>query len=237
VRWIPVWDANLLRLRSLAVRSARGAVIAIGEDHSVPTPGWCAAILRAHAEHPAAAAVAGCLVNATDRTVAGRANFLAFAAQYAPPMPSLPDNQPPPASTLSFKRDALAALDDAPGSLESEVIPRLFREGRITPDDRVVVEHHQDFGILWSVGNSFASARSSYGYARPRLEPAQRWEVVRWVLTRMPAVLWRDTRDARGKVQRLGRDLPAIAVIQAAAVAGGAVGTLAGPGRAPERVA
>jgi hypothetical protein len=30
-------------------------------------------------------------------------------------------------------------------------------------DDRIVVRHGQDHGILWSVGNAFARARSGYG--------------------------------------------------------------------------
>jgi hypothetical protein len=236
VRWIAVCDTNLLRLRSVAVRAARGAIVAIGEDHAVPRPGWCEAILRAHSEHPNAAAVAGCLVNATDRTVAGRANFIGFAAQYSPPMPSLPRQQPPPASTVSFKREVLDELGDSTGRLESDLIPRLFREGRIAADDRVLVEHHQDKGILWSAQNAFASARAGYGYGRLRQE-AHRRDVVRWVLTRMPSVLWQDARDGRAKTRYRRRDLPAIALIQASAVAGATLGTLKGPGRAPDRVA
>ena len=237
VRWIAMSDTNLLRLRSVAVRAARGAVVAVGEDHAVPRPGWCEAILRAHSEHPNAAAVAGCLVNATDRTVAGRANFVGFAAQYSPPMPSLPRQQPPPASTLSFKREALDELGDSTGRLESDLIPRLFREGRIAADDRIIVEHHQDKGILWSAQNAFASARAGYGYERLRREPAHRWDIVRWVLTRMPGVLWRDARDGCEKTRYQRRDLPAVAVIQAGAIAGATLGTLIGPGRAPDRVA
>ena len=237
VRWIAVCDTNLLRLRSIAVRAARGAVVAIGEDHAVPRPGWCEAILRAHSEHPSAAAVAGCLVNATDRTVAGRANFIGFAAQYSPPMPSLPRQQPPPASTLSFKREVLDELGDSTGRLESDLIPLLFREGRIAADDRVLVEHHQDKGILWSAQNAFASARAGYGYGRSRREPGRRRDIVRWVLTRMPRVLWHDARDGRAKTRYRRRDLPAIALIQTSAVAGATLGTLGGPGRAPDRVA
>jgi hypothetical protein len=192
---------------------------------SAPTP-----------EHPDAAAVVGCLVNASDETLSGRANFVAFAASYAPPMPSLP-SVPPPVSTLSFKRDALVDLTDAPGALESELIPRLFAERRMVADDRVVVAHHQDFGVVWSIWNAFASARSGYGSARSRLDPADRRRVARWIVTHMRRRLWRDSCDARGKTRRLRRDAPVIAVIQGAAVAGAAFGILVGPGRGPHRVA
>jgi len=151
-------------------------------------------------------------------------------------MASLP-SVPPPVSTLSFKREALTELTDTPGALESELIPRLFAEGRMVADDRVVVGHHQDFGVVWSIWNAFASARSGYGYARSQLDPLERRRVARWVLAHMTRQLWRDSRDAGGRSRRLRRDVPFIAVIQTAAVVGAVFGILAGPGRGPRRVA
>ena len=110
VRAISSTEADILALRKLGIEAARGEVVAIGEDHAVPRSDWCEAVLRAHAEHPEAAAIVGCLVNATDATLAGRANFLAFASAWQPPMPALPPDRPPPSSTLSFKRDALESV-------------------------------------------------------------------------------------------------------------------------------
>ena len=137
-------------------------------------------MIRAHAEHPEAAAVAGCLVNATDATVVGRANFLAFAAAWQPPMPTLPGGRPPPASALSFKRDALEGIGShEPGWLEGELIPSLFEEGLMAADDRIVVDHHQDHGGLWSLVNGFHSARCSYGRHRDGLTPAARRRLAR----------------------------------------------------------
>src|SRR5262249_45304077 len=152
-----------------ALIEARGAIVAIGEDHAVPRPGWCEAVIRAHAERPEAPAIVGCLVNATDATVAGHANFLAFAAPWQPPMPTLPPKRPPPSSTLSLKRSALEGIEDeAPGWFEAGLLPALFEEGRLVADDRIVVDHHQDHGGLWSVVNAFHSARSSYGFERSK---------------------------------------------------------------------
>ena len=60
VRTIPLREADMLQLRLRGVLEARGSIVAIGEDHSVPAPGWSGAVLRAHTEHPDAPAIVGC---------------------------------------------------------------------------------------------------------------------------------------------------------------------------------
>ena len=52
VRVIAEDDRDLLRLRLRAIRESRGEIVAIGEDHAVPRPDWCEAILRAHRDTP-----------------------------------------------------------------------------------------------------------------------------------------------------------------------------------------
>ena len=236
VRWISIADRNLLRLRLRAIREARGNVVAIGEDHAVPEPGWCDAVLRAHAEHPRVPVVVGCLVNATHRTVAGRANFLAFAAPYSPPMPTLPAGRPPPVSTLSFKRSALDGLDDTVGRLETEIIPNLYATGQMVADDRIRFDHYQDHGLVWSVRNVYSVTRAAYGSSDDRSDPERRKEVARWLITKAVSRHWRDARVADGVVHRT-RDLAAVAVIVSAVAVGGVVGTYLGPGRAADRIA
>jgi hypothetical protein len=236
IRWISMADPNLLRLRATAVRAGQGEIIAIGEDHAIPRPGWCEAILRAHTEHPEAAAIVGCLINATAATVAGRANFLAFAAPYAPPMLALPANRPPPVSTLSFKRHALTDLGEATASLETELIPRLYHDGRMVTDPRIRVDHYQDHGLWWSVRNAFSVTRAAYGYANDRDSPQRRREIARWLLRHAPASHWRDAQPAAGRGFRAQVDLAAAGLISVAGALGGIAGTYAGPGRAPERM-
>jgi len=237
IRWISVTDPNLLRLRARAARAAQGEIIAIGEDHAVPHPGWCEAVLRAHAEHPEAAAIVGCLINATTATTAGRANFLAFAAPYAPPLLALPAHRTPPVSALSFKQDALTDLGDATGSLETDLIPRLYFGGRMVADPRIRLDHYQDHGLSWSVRNLFSVTRSAYGYAQNRDTPQRRWEIARWLLRNVPGPHVRDARAAAGRGFRARVDLGATGLICVAGALGGIVGTYAGPGRAPERMA
>jgi hypothetical protein len=233
VRVLPVDDDNIFRLRLVGIRAARGEVVAVGEDHAVPRPDWCEALIRAHAERPDVPVIAGCLVNATTRTVGGRGNFLAFAAPYEPPMPELPRLRPPPLSALSFKRDALRELDDTLGGFEAVLVPRLFAEGRMAADDRIVVDHHQDHGLVWPIVNGFHGARAAYGYLRAQQGARERLYQARWSLTNWPRRLLREARDQSAR----RADLALVALVGLGVGVGAAVGSLAGPGRSPDRVA
>jgi hypothetical protein len=235
---VRVRSRDILELHRRGVEAARGEVVAMGEDHAVPRPDWWQGVIRAHAENPQVPAIAGCLVNATDATVSGRANFLAFAAPWQPPMPTLPLRRPPPCSALSFKRWALEPATEKPaGWLEAELIPAAFGAGEMLADERIVVDHHQDHGLLWAIRNAFHSARSSYGYERERLPPRQRWRVARWALANVPP---RQREEAREGA--FGRALPwgersLIAVLGYAHMVGAVVGVLVGKGSSPDRLA
>jgi hypothetical protein len=226
-------DANVLSLRRLAFDAARAEVIAVGEDHAVPTPEWCRAVLRAHREHPDAPVVAGCLVNGTARTAAGRANFLGFAAPFMPPMRAL--DRPPPVSALSFKRRALLEAESGPGAIESVLVPRFFADGAMVIDDRIVVIHHQDHGLRWTLVNAYCNTRANYGYAS-RQADFDRRTTIRWIATGMCARQWREAWAARHEFKGVAAAV-LTAVVCLATTAGAFVGVLVGPGRAAERVA
>ncbi len=225
-------DGDLYRLRLAGIEAARGAIVAIGEDHAIPRPDWCEAIIGAHRERPETAAVAGCLVNATDRTLSGRSNFLAFAAAFAPPLAEPPD-RPPPCSAVTVKARALSESLGRPGHFEAVLIPRLMREGRLAFDERIVSDHYQDNGLRWSIANAYHSARASYGYARGELGARARVSGAWWSALNWPRLLYREAQPHA--TARL--DLAVVRVLAVAAGLGGAVGVLAGPGRSPRKVA
>lgn len=238
-RLVPVEDRDIYRLRAIGIREAQGEVIAIGEDHAVPRPDWCEAILRAHAEHPHVPAVLGCLVNATIATVSGRANFLAFAAPFEPPMPTVPTRRAPPLSALSLKRSVFDDLDEWVGEFETELVPRLCREGLLISDDRIVVDHYQDHGIAWSIRNGFHGARASYGYLRSQVDWPQRYRHALRAISTWPRWLVREARQATSGAggSQSPMDIAVVAAIAMGVGLGGAFGSLIGPGRSPDRVA
>ena len=153
-------------------------------------------------------------------------------------MAELPDLRPPPASALSLKRDVLEGISSRPpGWFEAELLPALFAEGRMVADDRVVVDHYQDHGALWSVLNAFHGSRAAYGYLRGQLEPAERRRLARWTVDGIPR---RVRRQARAATAPEGMGALEAALVTAIGVAnglGGTVGALLGPGRSADRVA
>ncbi|HVU72914.1 MAG TPA: hypothetical protein VHE83_08125 [Mycobacteriales bacterium] len=225
---------DIFALRQAGYEQARGAVVATGEDHAVPRPDWCAAIIRAHAEHPEVPMVVGCLANGTARTLAGRANFLAFAAPFEPPMPALRGGRPAPSSALSVKRAVLEDCRGRKGHFEAEVIPRLFADGAFVSDDRIVADHHQDHGLRWAVVNGYHSARSSYGLGRSGIAARTRVRLAGWAVLAWPRRIMREAMASRSRARG---DLAGVAPIALAVGVGAALGLLVGPGRSPDRVA
>jgi hypothetical protein len=228
--------ADLWRLRLEAVQLAGGDLIAIGEDHAVPDAGWAAAVIEAHSAHPEAGAVVSGLVNATDKTLGGRANFLSFTAPWQAPLRALPGRRPPPSSTLTFKRDAVEQVK-RPGELETEVMPRLFNEGRMVAAPAARVLHYQDHGLVWPFRNAFWNTRSAYGFARDGIQGRHRRDVVRWALTTGAREHFAEAVEGSRGMRRRWPELALVAVIVAATAIGTVAGLLTGPGRAPERVA
>ena len=238
VRVVTVHDPDIFRLRLVGIREARGEIVAIGEDHAVPRPDWCEAVIRAHGEHPDAPVVVGCLVNGTTRTLGGRGNFLAFASPYQPPMPVVPSSRPPPLSALSLKRSVLEELEGRLGEFEAGLVPRLHADGKmVVADDRIVVDHYQDHGVVWSIVNGFHGARGSYGYLRAQRDWRGRLKDARWAISNWPRVLVGEVRAAAAPGAVGTRELAFVAAYGTAVGLGGAFGALIGPGRSPRRVA
>src|SRR5687768_4418076 len=50
VRHVSTTDRDMYRLRLRGLQETRGAIVAVGEDHAFPRPGWCDSVIRAHAE-------------------------------------------------------------------------------------------------------------------------------------------------------------------------------------------
>ncbi len=238
VRVVAMPVADLLVLRHRAILESSGEVIAIGEDHAVPRPGWSQAVLRAHAEHPEVPSVAGCLVNATDATISARANFLAFAAEWQPPLPEMPSVRPPPASAVTVKRSVVEGIAERPpGWFEADLLPALFDEGRMVADERILIDHFQDRGALWAARNAFDGARASYGYLHGVLAGPQRRHTARWTLDGLARRARRQARAAAGGRRMSARESALVTAIGVANGLGGTTGILFGPGRSADRVA
>jgi hypothetical protein len=93
-------------IRSLGMRHAHAAIVALTEDHCVPDAGWGEAILAAHrAPH---AAIGGPVDKRGPDSATSWAVYLLDYARYASPLPEGPARELTDCN-VSYKRDALVA--------------------------------------------------------------------------------------------------------------------------------
>jgi len=94
-------------LRALGVQKARGAIVALTEDHCIPDLDWCGRILEAHAGPHAA--VGGAVEKGQPDTTLNWAVYLCDFSRYMNPVPE----GPAPYLTdcnVSYKRAALSSI-------------------------------------------------------------------------------------------------------------------------------
>lgn len=230
--------ASVFALRAAAATGAKGTIIAFTEDHCLPAPDWCEAMLRAHAEHPRTAAIGGGVANGSTSTALDWANYLLTFAPFAPPTPQRHRRTAPPAN-LSMKRESLEEYELTPGRLETEIVPHFNRVGHLLLDDRVVVHHIQSHGLAERVAAHFHNGRSSAGL--PRRSPPASEIVVR--VARSTTLPWRLLAELAHEAQRrerhrrvLVRAAPLILLLACCHAAGEVVGAIAGPGASPEKL-
>lgn len=224
-------DSNdAFALAATGLQAARGRIIGIGEDHARPQPGWAKDIIAAHERHPEAAAVCCALVNATDRTLCGRVNFLSFAAPWTGASATLSTERPPPTSTLTVKRSALddEGYEGSPREFEVVLLNRWLALGRIVPAFDIGVDHFQDHGWRWTVRNAFVVTRDLFGELGRRQSPEQRRATNRHTVREFgPRLL----REVRGHPDAGPAELAGCVLLAATRVLGALIGTRFGPTR------
>lgn len=237
---VVVPGASAHQLRGAALPRTRGDVVAITEDHCVVAPDWVAAVLRAHRERPAAAAIGGAVENgATERAIDWAAYFLGNAYAMAPV-----DGDPPgriaAQANVSYKRRALPERIPDAGFFEPDHHAALTARGeQVCADSRMVVRHDQSLGFAGTLAINFHAARATAGVMGSRMGAAARLARALMTPARHPAAVALHLRDVWRK-RRLRRRLlassPCIALIAACAVAGTFTGFLAGPGDSPRHI-
>ncbi len=100
--------ASLGPAYALGVRTARAPVVALGEDHAYPQPGWARAVLAAHAD-PRVGAVGAVMVNANPEQPLSWANLLVAYGAWSEPVPG-GEVAALPGANVSYRRDVLLGL-------------------------------------------------------------------------------------------------------------------------------
>ena len=169
--WLREAGAGVFRLRVLGRRAARGAILAVTEDHCLVAPDWCAQILKSYTRHPGAVAIKGVVRNGSRDRLADRASYLLVQAPNLAPFSGGPEDSILGVSCATYDRRALDRLApelDWPVDLLDARQWHAAGE-TILADERVWVEHHQSLPLLALSRLHYHNARAISGYRRGRL--------------------------------------------------------------------
>jgi hypothetical protein len=238
VAWLRTPGSDIFELRALGAAHARGAIVAITEDHCLVAPNWCERTIEAHNRHPDAAIVAGCVLNGATRRLIDRANFLLVHGASLPPLAAEPArNWAPSPANISFKRNVVPRPAAASGYLELALVSALLAQGKVVVDDRISVHHDQSNGFLGTFVDHFHAGRSVTGLVGSASEPAITRRVLARAALAYPGVIRQRVRDVArdkpGAATEVRAILPLAVVLVVCAWAGAITGVVAGPGRSP----
>lgn len=225
------------------VQAAGAPVVAFGEDHSYPQPGWAEGLIEAH--RGSWAAVGPVVENANPESAISWADFLLSYGPWAAPNPG-GEVRYLPGHNSSYKRELLLGFDgDLEQMLEVECVLHweLVRRGHRLYLDPAVRLSHLNFSRLRSwLAATFLAGRA----LAARRARAEGWSALRrlaYVLAAPLIPLIRGRRAARDLARIRGarppraRVVPAVITGLLVSAAGESVGYALGPGLAPSRAA
>ena len=234
-RWISKPGESVMRLRALGYPEARGAIVAVSEDHTRVPVGWAASILECHAEHPEASAIGGAVDNGVSRSYMEWADFFCGHDREVPPVGRARSVGVIGLTNVSYKRDVLKKIKPLAGvGVNDAVFQReLARAGHtLLVDDRIRCEHEQRLSGWAATRLLYHSGRMGAGGRRQRMNPG---EIARIVATPLSPLLltvrlglWL-VRRGRYRTRFLV-EMPAIAWLYGARATGELVGYARGPG-------
>ena len=233
-------DRTIPQLRSQGVRVARGAIIAITEDHIYAPPTWIEAMLDAHARFPTVGGIGGPVSNRCTKKAVDWASFLCEYNEFLPPMVAA-GNAPIPGMNSSYKRRAIEACGDLfyLGLWETFLHPGLVKAGQeLRLEPAVALEHNKSFGWVEFLSQRYYLARS---YAGMRVANGRWWRRLAYTVASpalYPLLLVRIARRSvrKGYTRQLLRAAPGLLVFLLAWTIGEGVGYALGEGDASIRV-
>jgi hypothetical protein len=228
----------LPEMRTLAFEASTAPIVAVTEDHCVPTSGWAKTIAAAFEESgPELVAVGGSVVNGVTDTGLDWATYLCEYSFFSPPV-AQGESGVLPGMNVAYRRSALEKLPRellTSGFWETTVHPVLLQEGgRFLSLNELVMLHKKRFS--WGL---FASQRFIYSRYFGGLRYRDAALPVRLVasaatLALPPLLLARAIKAARAK--SLGRQMwrasPYLVPLYVIWAVGESVGALRGPGKA-----
>ncbi len=171
-----VWSAShsndVFRLFADAMRRCRAPIVATTEDHCTVRLGWCEAIMRAHLEHPEAAAIGGTIENGSTESLLDWGSYFITQGPHMGPLGQRQTHFVTNEACLSQKRWAVDLLDDLGGLGVAMIFHTraLHERGHVLRvDDRFGVDHFQSIGFQETTTIHFHNGRTIAGFRRKRM--------------------------------------------------------------------
>jgi hypothetical protein len=240
VRW-EACDARttLPQMRTMGLRSARAALVAVTEDHCVPSPAWLSAFAAAFERQPQAVAAGGSVRNGLTDTNLDWATYLCEYAAFAPPWRDGPCTDLP-GMNVAYRRDALLALPSdllTRGFWEATAHAQLQPDGELIAVDDAVVDHCKRFSLRGFVQQRFIYSRH-YAGARFASWPARAAAALAspLLLPLLSMRLWRALRGKPDLRRRTLHALPYLLLFHGVCALGECIGYVAGPGASLQEI-
>ena len=238
IRWLRLPGLPAHGLRQHGYRQARGAIVAITEDHCEPAADWAASILAEHARAPNAAGIFGLVDNGSRDKAVDWALYSVGYLAWAPPAPVARGT--PGHANLSFKSWIFGHLPpEGDQVLEFRYVGALRAAGyEVLATDQTLVTHFQSAGLLPTAKLVFHNGRMIAGLRRGTMAGRD------WLRATAPGplALFRTVRTARLAQSKpqieadVLRSLPIILLLHLAHTIGEGVGYLGGPGQSGQQL-
>jgi hypothetical protein len=244
VRWMSLPDRSVFQLRLAGYRAARGAIVAVTEDHVYVEPDWIERILAAHEAFPRAGAIGGAVLNHTDEKLVDWAAFFLTQGPFMPPLANGIAARIAGPANVSYKKRVLDRIegDEEQGVIDFLELPDALQGEDLVADDSIRVRHNQSQGLLGTSLAEFDNGRTIAGYRRREMTRGDWLRILSSPV--LPAYRTvRAIRIVRGKdmqpgmtTDKMAKALPAHVWFQYCAMAGELLGYATGPGGSPKRL-
>ncbi len=240
VTWVAEPGGSVFSLRALALRHARGDVVAVTEDHAWVARDWCRRMLDAHTAHPDAVAIGGVVENAATAALVDWASFFVANGPFMAPIATGVTDAISLQANVSYKRRAVPGELPALGFMQMTFNRDLAGGGAtLVADDRIVVHHMQALPWHEHVAAHFHNGRSIAAFRVARMARPMRALRALGCLV-LPAVMLARTLRAVGRKRRHTRllvaSVPLMIALLCCHAAGELLGYLAGPADSPWHV-
>jgi hypothetical protein len=232
--------ASVLQMRAQAMIRARGAVVAVTEDHCRVASDWCPRLLASHVEHPDAAVIGGAVDNGSDTRVIHWASFFIVNGPAMPPLADGPSRKVAGQATVSYKAHVVPREAPERGRMEWMLNESLRRQGHVlVTDSRIRVSHDQPLTFGEACAIHFHDSKTIAGFRLFEISVEERALRIAVCAVMAPLLFLRTTVPLFAKRRDTGwlvRSLPMIAVLCVCRAAGALAGFLVGHGTSPRQI-